>query len=146
LIKILAVVKTDDLPKYNFANTTQYNFYRACKEVASCERNQPDLEASHKGISPEWLELINACLKLNPIQRLPVEELLRLPLFDTIKSEPLQNSAFIEDELMVQVDFQKVCKQTGKQVQVATHKYQRYIVDLISSINECPTTARGVSV
>lgn len=38
LIKILGVLKNEDLPNYNFANVTCYKFYKACKEVAKYNR------------------------------------------------------------------------------------------------------------
>lgn len=71
-----------------------------------------------------------------------MEELLNISLFDSIRNEALQTEAIADEEIDVQVDCDKLCKQTGRPIEVASHKYQRYLVNLVTSINDSSSYVR----
>ena len=65
---------------------------------------KPDIDEIHKGISSNWIDLIKACLVLNPEDRLPVDDLLSLPLFKVIRNHKLEQYAQSKTRLRVKVD------------------------------------------
>lgn len=69
-----------------------HDFYKFCGTQIT-EKDKFSLKILHEGIGKEWIELLEACLVMDPTKRCDYESCLKLSLFDSIRDQNLEESA-----------------------------------------------------
>jgi mitogen-activated protein kinase 1/3 len=134
LFTILKTLGTEQkLPKTFFEEPKMFKYYKKASEFCMDETNQETLEDRHPNINPEFSDLLQNCLQLNPKNRLAISELLEMPIFKDIRKIRFETESPFE--VIMKIDKMKRDSRTGILKEYHIKSLKEYMIRFLSKLN-----------